>query len=52
MDEMVDDQSLNALYRLEDADGEPLPDGAYDNPDDAIDRRAREMAGDTPTVTS
>lgn len=43
-----------ALYRVVDADGEPLWDSIYDNEDEALSRRAREMSehpdGDLVTV--
>ena len=47
-------ESLNVVYRVVDADGEPLWDGTYDSMDEAISRRAREMSehpdGDEVTI--
>ncbi len=50
----MSDTQQTEVYRVEDSDGETLPGGEYEDPNRALDRRAREMAehpdGDGVTV--
>lgn len=41
---MPTDGSEDALYRVVDADGEPLWDSIYEDEKEALSRRAREMS--------